>query len=48
MRYDDLDIMAIQLMFIMGAFCLGAVLGSRDAKRLPPPDPRALRTRCDY
>lgn len=49
MRYDDLDIMAIQLLLIMGAFVLGALLGSRDRRVLPPPDARAIRGyRCDY
>jgi hypothetical protein len=48
MKYDDLDIIAIQLLFIMGAFVLGALLGSRDRRSLPPPDPKTQRNRVSY
>jgi hypothetical protein len=40
---DDLEVLAFQLCLIVGAFCLGAVLGARDRRRLPPPDSRAVR-----
>jgi len=48
MRYDDLDILALQWLFIMGAFVLGALLGSRNRRALPPPDPKSLRSRNSY
>jgi hypothetical protein len=40
---DDLEVLAFQLALIVGAFCLGAVLGARDRRRLPPPDPKTNR-----
>lgn len=40
---DDLEVLAFQLCLIVGAFCLGAVLGSRDRRGLPPPDSHASR-----
>lgn len=43
MRYDDLDVLAMQVFLILGALCLGVVLGSRDRRILPPPDARAIR-----
>jgi hypothetical protein len=43
MKYDDLEIMAFQLLLVMGAFVLGALLGARDRRKLPPPDSRAVR-----
>lgn len=48
MKYDDLDIMAFQLLAIMGAFVLGVVLGARDRSSLPPPDPKSLRSRVSH
>jgi hypothetical protein len=45
---DDLEVLAFQFLVIMGAFFLGAALGSRDARRLPPPDPKAQRNRVSY
>jgi len=45
---DDLDVLAFQLFLIMGAFCLGAVLGSRNRRSLPPPDPKTQRSRVSY
>jgi hypothetical protein len=40
---DDLDVLALEIFLILGAFCLGAVLGSRDRKALPPPDAKTNR-----
>lgn len=48
MRYDDLDIIAFQLCLIVGAFCLGAVLGSCSTRGLPPPDSNAQRNKVSY
>jgi len=45
---DDLDVLAFQLFLILGAFCLGAVLGSRDRRSLPPPDSNAQRNKVSY
>lgn len=45
---DDLEVLAFQLCLIVGAFCLGAVLGARDSRRLPPPDPKSQRSRVSY
>lgn len=48
MRYDDLDILALQWLFIMGAFVLGALLGSCNRRSLPPPDPKTQRNKVSY
>jgi hypothetical protein len=45
---DDLDVLAFQLCLIMGAFCLGALLGARNTRGLPPPDSKAQRNRVSY
>lgn len=44
----DLEVLAFQTLAILGAFCLGAVLGSRDRKSLPPPDAKASRGRVSH
>lgn len=48
MRYDDLDVLALQWLLIMGAFCLGVVLGARDRRGLPPPDSQAQRNKVSH
>lgn len=48
MKYDDLDIMAFQLLLIMGALVLGILLGSRTTRGLPPPDSKAQRSRVSH
>ena len=40
---DDIEVMAFQLLLVMGAFVLGALLGARDRRSLPPPDSKATR-----
>lgn len=45
---DDLDVLLFQTFVILGAFCLGVCLGSRDVRSLPPPDPKAQRNRVSY
>jgi hypothetical protein len=45
---DELERSALEVLLILGAFCLGVVLGSNTRRGLPPPDPRALRSRCEY
>lgn len=45
---DDLDVLAFQLCLIVGAFCLGAMLGARNTRGLPPPDPKSQRSRVSY
>lgn len=42
---DDLDVLALQCFVILGAFCLGVIMGSHDARGLPPPDPKSQRCR---
>jgi hypothetical protein len=47
---NDLEFYAWHVLAFIGFTCFGIVLGSWDARRrrLPHPDPRSLRSRCEY
>lgn len=48
MRYDDLDIVTMQLFLILGGLIAGILVGLRNRRRLPPPDPKTQRNKVSY